>query len=129
MVYHAGRMLATEMIHFVNQVQYYLLFEVSGSKDEGKIRRQRLCRRVGVASLNRKKKTRLALFSVLQVLESGWQSLTETLESAKNFDQVLQAHDVFLNSLLERMFLLPKSQVGGSRHREEGGGEKEKECR
>lgn len=67
-----SRMLASEMMHFVNQVQYYLLFEV---------------------------------------LESNWQQMEAALQSARSFNQILSAHDVFLAALLQRMFLLPHSQV------------------
>ena len=61
------------MIHFVNQIQYFLLFEV---------------------------------------LESAWVELTSTLESVASFDQILAAHDGFLRVIMQRMFLMPDSQVG-----------------
>lgn len=70
--FHACRMLAAEMIHFVNQIQYFLLFEV---------------------------------------LESAWVQLTAALADVVGFDQILQAHERFLLTLMERMFLMPASQV------------------
>lgn len=71
---HACRILAAEMIHFVNQIQYFLLFEV---------------------------------------LESAWVELTSTLEQVMSFDQILVAHDNFLRLIMQRMFLMPESQVRG----------------
>lgn len=46
-----------------------------------------------------------------QVLEESWHHLQAAVRDARGFDDVLHAHDEFLERVMERMFLLPTSQV------------------
>lgn len=59
-------LLTSEMIHFIHQMQYYVLFEV---------------------------------------IECSWAELLTKVQQAKALDDILQAHDEFLNSIRNGVFL------------------------
>lgn len=78
-VYHLCHAVRNEMIHFVSNLQYYLMFEV---------------------------------------LEGSWGDLMEQTKSAKHLDQLIDAHQKYLNTILEKSLLLPtmssiQEELGG----------------
>ncbi|KJE89819.1 tubulin [Capsaspora owczarzaki ATCC 30864] len=71
-VFQKFRVVANEMIHFVRQLHYYLLYEI---------------------------------------LECSWGELQRAIRQARDFDQLIAAHDKFLNSILAGALLSGSSQV------------------
>ena len=49
--------------------------------------------------------TTLSAFLMFEVLESAWQSLQETLTRSKCLDDVIRAHDAYLEGILQRALL------------------------
>eukprot|EP00054_Salpingoeca_dolichothecata_P009214 m.52042 g.52042 ORF g.52042 m.52042 type:complete len:665 (+) comp18231_c0_seq1:78-2072(+) len=64
-------MVATNMVHFVNQVQHYLLFEV---------------------------------------LECSWDQMLTEVKEAGDLDDIIYAHDTFLQTIITRALLGPESK-------------------
>lgn len=65
-VLHMANLLASEMIHFVHQMAYYITFEV---------------------------------------MECGWDRLVKQIDTAESLEDVIQAHEEFLCTLLSRSLL------------------------
>jgi len=64
--FHKGHVLRNEMIHFINNLQYYMMFEV---------------------------------------IESAWQELEADMAKAEDLDQLIVAHQRYIESLMERALL------------------------
>ena len=84
------------MVHFISQLQYYITFEVTvpGVQLGG-------ATGVGVVIMS------LCMF---QVLECSWAGLLERVESAKDLDEVILAHEEFLDKITCQCLLAPASQ-------------------
>ncbi len=67
---HQHQIIGSEMLHFVQQVQYYINFEV---------------------------------------LECSWDELLREVMEAKDLDQIISAHQVFLENIVARSLLHPQS--------------------
>jgi len=65
-VLHQANLLASEMIHFVHQMAYYITFEV---------------------------------------MECGWDLLVKQIDTAETLEDVIQAHEEFLSTLVSRSLL------------------------
>lgn len=65
-VLHQCHILASEMVHFIHQMQYYITFEV---------------------------------------LECSWDELWKRVQQAQDLDQIIAAHDTFLDSVISRCLL------------------------
>lgn len=65
-VLHLANLLASEMIHFIHQMAYYITFEV---------------------------------------MECSWDELIKRLRQAESLDEVIEAHEIFLNMLCKRALL------------------------
>lgn len=70
-ILHQCHVLASEMVHFIQQVQYYINFEV---------------------------------------LECSWDELLTKVKEAEDFDNVIAAHQVFLNTVISRCLLDEQSR-------------------
>jgi len=68
---HIANLLASEMIHFIHQLAYYITFEV---------------------------------------MECSWDILIKQLRQAESLDQVIEAHEEFLQTLLKRALLDDESR-------------------
>merc|ERR1719414_791127 len=69
-VLHQANLLASEMIHFVHQMAYYITFEV---------------------------------------MECGWDLLVKQIDTAETLEDVIQAHEEFLSTLVSRSLLDERS--------------------
>jgi hypothetical protein len=47
----------------------------------------------------------------VQVLESAWNTLLEGLRNSRSLDEVIKAHDAYLNEILDRALLTPQHEV------------------
>jgi len=63
---HKGHLLRNEMIHFVYNLQYYMMFEVA---------------------------------------ETSWQDFMKGMESAKNLDQLIAAHQQYIDNIMQRALM------------------------
>ena len=73
-IFHQCHALGSEMVHFVQQVQYYINFEV---------------------------------------LECSWDELLTKVQSASDLDDVIAAHQVFIDTIVTRCLLDNSSTVSG----------------
>ena len=80
------------MLHFINQVQYYFVFEVS----------QTLLYWRTIFS---------RAFPLAQVLECAYDDLQRGIARATDLDDVIEAHRRFLAAVTQRALLGPESQV------------------
>lgn len=67
-LFHASHLMANGMVHFVNQLQHYILFE-------------------GV--------------------ESAWEELERFIETSGDLDQIIGAHNKYINRITANAFLIP----------------------
>ena len=49
---------------------------------------------------------------ILQVLECSWDELLTKVKEAEDFDNIIAAHQVFLNTVISRCLLDEQSRVG-----------------
>ena len=87
-ILHRCRVIGAEMGHFVNQIEYYLVFEV---------------RKYSVQST--------LLIASSQVLECSWTDLLANIAKSKDVDQVIAAHNAFLQAIIEHAMLNSESQA------------------
>ena len=92
---HQCHLLISTMVHFITQLQYYITFEVHNTIH---------CVYVCVCVRER--------YSCLfQVMECCWARLVKKVEVAEDLDQVIDAHDSFLEQITTQCLLDPDSQV------------------
>ena len=86
---HACHTLRHEMIHFVYNLQYYLMFEVRARRGGGPVTHPTCL-------------THPHPHTSSQVLECSWDAVQAALDGAADLDEVIAAHDAFLQALVSK---------------------------
>ena len=108
-VLHQFNLLVSAMVHFISQLQYYITFEVHIH--------------VYTFQLVQFSIHYILYFALLQflsyhccqcpaqVMECCWAALVKRVEAAEDLDQVIDAHDQFLEKVTAQCLLDSQSQV------------------
>ena len=108
---HQCHLLISTMVHFITQLQYYVTFEVYTAIVV-------ICLYVCVCERERERERETErerrardTIALLQVMECCWARLVKKVEVAEDLDQVIDAHDSFLEQITTQCLLDPDSQV------------------
>ena len=96
-VLHQCHILASEMVHFIHQMQYYITFEVS--------------QLAAVWCSGEVSRPPQSLHVSFQVLECSWDELWNRVQQAQDLDHIIAAHEAFLNTITSRCLLDSNSRV------------------
>lgn len=94
---HESNIISSEMLRLVQNLNFYIMFEV--------FRREK--KNVFFKSLNKD----LKYYLLKKVLEVSWKKLEERLESAKDMDDVIEANETFLDTIISQLLLDQNSTV------------------
>ncbi|WAR28061.1 GCP3-like protein [Mya arenaria] len=94
-ILHQCHILGSEMVHFIQQTQYYISFECSWHELLGKVRE--------AEDLD-------CVIAAHQVLECSWHELLGKVREAEDLDCVIAAHQVFLDTVITRCLLDEQSR-------------------
>lgn len=98
-VVHQCHLLISAMVHFISQIQYYINFEVNMNVFSFAV--WRIFRFISV----------WYCVNCLQVMECNWAGLLKKMRTAEDLDQIISAHDTFLQHIMSQCLLDTESQV------------------
>ncbi|KAF2985785.1 hypothetical protein EK904_009369 [Melospiza melodia maxima] len=110
-VLHQCHVLASEMVHFIHQMQYYITFEVCSTHTISYLENEAFAIFCMCCSLPSSKSKQPNPVSLLQVLECSWDELWNKVQQAQDLDHIIAAHEVFLDTIIARCLLDSDSRV------------------
>lgn len=87
---HNCQILQNEMVHFVTNLQHYIMFEVC------------LLSRIEIESTLVIKPPRSPPCT-LQVLQTSWKRFAQRLPTEPNLDSIIRAHDLYLDEVVQKV--------------------------
>ena len=89
-ILHTANLLSSEMIHFVHQVRTKTCLTTVP---------------IWISFLTLSFAFQMSYYTAFEVMECSWDELMKRLKTAENLDEVIDAHDEFLNSVVRRALL------------------------